>query len=325
MPNPLGIAYDSTVDGFLSFAKPTAVIVVNANADAPEVQDARRAGARVYRYRRPISILNTVGPLDVEWYMGDPSKVPLWGNGRTNNTYSKMTDLRVGSVWVDYMIDSLERLILSDRFDGVFLDVLGCRPWGTNWTEWPEAERAEWTAGALDFARRAHELRMALNPFFDIVHNNIWQPDAKTPSIGGEQYANGVCIEHKFATSNGGPSFHAKYVGRQFAAGVTTRNLIIANSPADAANWAKVPGATHICAQAQYAKVEPSLVGYQDLRLPELQAQVEYFKAKATTQETRAKALEQVVVDITEDRDAAQALVEKYNSKIENAIEILES
>lgn len=283
MTNPASFCYSSAFN-VREYAMPTALFIAGpGNYLAPEFQDARAMGAEVYAYVRPISRLNVCKDLlELAYYMGNLADVPVWGNGRRNNENSVLTDIRVGSAWSDWLVEYVAGLILRGQVDGVFLDVLGCRPWGklAAWDTWPEAERLEWTSGALDVARRIHEKRMELNPRFGILHNNVWQETNKSAPVGGDAYCSGVCLEHKQALVNGAPSFHAKYAGRQFAQDVPRRVLALAVNNADALAWSTVPGVTHVCAQAQYDQAEGPVVGYEDLRLPEAEAYIASLKAR---------------------------------------------
>jgi hypothetical protein len=259
-------------------------------------------------------------PVDIGFWMGDYSKVPLWGT-RLAQPDVPLVDISIGSVWTDYCVDYIGNLIKEDKFDGVFLDVLGWRPWMSlaAFQTWPAAEQARWTNGAVDLARRIHEKRLELNPDFKIVHNNNWQ---KAPQ--GEAYCNGVCVEHHPALVNGRPSWHANNLANPFS-GLPKRNLVIAMDAADAQAWIKVPGATHVCAQDTYLKVEAPLVPYEDLRLPELRAQVDGLKAAIQTLKVDLETASDVIKGTQEELNKAQALAEKYNSQLESIREILES
>lgn len=313
-------------------ARPGCIIVTGmGNCYEPEFQEARLRGALVYRYVPPISRLNeSRNPVELELFMGDIAKVPLWGNGRRNNSYTMMTDLRVGSAFTTWHVENLlPAIIASKLFDGVFYDVLGARPWGDKleWDIWPESERVAWTAGALDFARRTHEQRMRLNRTFDILHNNVWH----SLEPRGDQYCNGVCLEGKTTRQD----FHVKYASRQFAPGLARRLLVIANpAPAVAATatspalpamsavevalaWTKVPGVTHVTAldrsQGQtYQQPTPAIT-------PEL-GEIEQLQAQLA--EARAE-LDAAQSDLARLSDKAEAMaVDLSRSETERAAAI---
>ena len=71
----------------------------------------------------------------------------IWGNTR-------MTDIRRAPVVL--LGGELRREAVAERkLDGVFLDVLGARPWGSiELTNWSQAEKNAWTDGAIDLVRR---------------------------------------------------------------------------------------------------------------------------------------------------------------------------
>jgi hypothetical protein len=317
--NPLFLAY-SGLANLDAYAGPSAIVVTGqGNPYAPEFQRFRDKGGKVYRYIIPISVVSALNAgsaaVQAEQFMGDIAKVPLWGNDRRNSATALLTDIRVGSAWTDWHVNELLPMLIDQKlWDGVFYDVLGVRPWGVTlqWDTWPEAERQDWTSGSVDFARRTHEKRMQLDPRFEIVHNNVWQQSAKSAPVGGEKYCNGVCIEHKAAIVNGAPSFHAKYVGRDFAPGVPKRNLILALSDADAAAWATVPGATHVGSAytaAMYKAPTPPVVPYEDLRSVENEAYIASLRAQIADQKARYDSLfalaETAVVEARNERDAA--------------------
>lgn len=242
------------------YASPGAVFVSGpGNALAPEFQAARDRGALLLQYARPITLVNwPLSPLEVEFYMGDRDLVPTWGNGRQNNDYGVLTNLRVGSIWADHLAEVwLPKVIQSKQRDGVVLDVLGARPWGKpkpgeTWKafdDWPAAERAEWTAGAVDLMRRLHEVRMQLNPRFRLVCNNFWDlSPAGNPSDAlantGAQYCDGVMLEHKGAAS----AYHVGQASREYSDASRRLVLAITHTVTEALAWAAVPGVTHVSA-----------------------------------------------------------------------------
>ena len=49
-----------------------------------------------------------------------------------------LTDMRVGSAWANSIVKYIENLVVEDKVDGVFLDVVGARLWSS---------RAAWAVG----------------------------------------------------------------------------------------------------------------------------------------------------------------------------------
>jgi hypothetical protein len=157
-----------------------------------------------------------------------------------------LADLSVGSAWADHVVDYVEALMLERKVDGVFLDVVGARLWSTpaNWASWPQSEKDAWTAGNIDLVRRLNEKRLEIDPRFIIVNNNTW---ARGDNVGfaGEQYVDGVCLEHHDLIES-----MILTAGKPFNSGPHRRMLVIANSDADATSWADVQGVTHVSNQA---------------------------------------------------------------------------
>lgn len=279
--NPFFLAYNSVVN-VVEYAAPTAVIVSGrTNRVAPEFQIAREKGAEVYEYYNLIDIPNVrVSAIDDQFYMGDRSRVPLWGNGRTNWAGSAMGDTRVGSAWFEYALSFLAARMESNEVDGVFLDVVGGRLWSklANWTSWPQQEQADWQNGMVEFVRRLDSARKQINPEFVIVNNNSWQF-----AEPGEQYVNGICIENHNPVTN---LYIVNYANRTFGAPDKRRVLTISSTPALAAAWSKIAGVTHVANTegVGYGAPGPAAVGYQDLRYAELLPAVARLKAQLASE-----------------------------------------
>jgi len=147
--NPLAFNYKNTTNASL-FARPTGMIVTGrCNRYDTQFVNARAAGAEVLAYldaaERPDS---PICALDEEFYMNNSASVPLWGkdadgNWRVNFDNLTLADTRAGSTWSNYVVSYVEQLMREDRVDGVFLDAIGSRLWGSlsKWDTWPAAER----------------------------------------------------------------------------------------------------------------------------------------------------------------------------------------
>jgi hypothetical protein len=258
LTNPLGFAYKDLTNVGL-YGHPTGMLVTGrCNRYAPEFAAARANGAEVLAYLdAPERPDNSIGcALDDEFYLGDPSRVPLWPfptpGQRVNFPNTHMTDIRVGSSWVDHVVSYIEGLMREDKVDGVFLDGVGGRLWSSlsHWNDtsgpdmWTQAEKDAWTAGNVDLVRRVDASRRAINPRFIIVNNNNWS--GGTGSRAGEQYVDGICIEHHASTE----PFNTAEAGHAFGNLGHRRVLAIANSTAEAGAWANVQGVTHVSDQA---------------------------------------------------------------------------
>jgi hypothetical protein len=269
--NPLAFNYKNTTNANL-FARPTGMIITGrCNRYDAQFVSARAAGAEVLAYldaaERPDS---PVCALDEEFYMGSSATVPLWGkdangNWRVNYDNHTLVDTRAGSAWSNSVVSYIEQLMREDRVDGVFLDAIGSRLWGnlSNWDTWPAAERQAWTQGNVDLVRRLDVLRRQINPNFIIVNNNVWDKNGAF-GLPGEQYVDGVCLEHP----SGAPdpsSYHGAYAGRTFSNIGHRRVLVIASSASAAAQWAAVPGVTHVSDQLTYGNPGSPPVAFQRL------------------------------------------------------------
>lgn len=268
--NPLGFAYKS-VTGVAQYGHPTGMLVTGrCNRYAPEFAAARANGAEVLAYldaaERPDGSVCT---LDNEFYLGDPSQVPLWPyptpGARVNFKNTHLTDIQVGSDWINHVVTYIENLMREDKVDGVFLDVVGDRLWSTlaNWDSWPQAEKDRWTAGMIDLVKRLDAKRRAINPRFIIVNNNTWD----TPDGGGlvaEQYVDGICLEH-FDPDG---AYHRRIAGKPYGNLGHHRVLAIARSTDEARQWADVQGVTHVSDQSTelgYGTVTPPPIGFHRL------------------------------------------------------------
>jgi hypothetical protein len=172
-----------------------------------------------------------------------------------------MTDIRAGSPWSNHVVEFVEQLMRDGKFDGVFLDVVGARVWAdtTEWKDWPQAEKDEYTRGNIDLVRRIDEKRRAINPDFIVVNNSLW--DRGDPmGFEGEQYVDGVVLEHPALND-----YHRRYAGRRFGDLGHRRVLVIARSAEDARAWAHVPGVTNVTDERSYGHPDEPLVPFTAL------------------------------------------------------------
>ncbi|MFL6618302.1 MAG: hypothetical protein ACJ8MH_06850 [Povalibacter sp.] len=250
--NPLGLAWKTTQNVEL-YAKPTGMVVTGrCNAADPKFAAARAKGAEVLVYLDPIERPdNYVCAPDAKFFMGDYGRVPLWPypsyGHRIEDGGQHLTDMRPGSAWILSVVKYVETLMRERKVDGVFLDVVGGQLWSSNanWSSWPMSEKNAWTDGNIDLVRRIDAKRRAINPFFIVVTNHVWHRREDSRAVAGEQYVDGVVLEHHAASS----AWHRAYAGRKFSNLGQRRVLIIANDTADARAWAKVPGVTHVSNQ----------------------------------------------------------------------------
>lgn len=264
--NPLGFAYGGVQNVENWYGHPTGMVITGrCNRYAAEFANARANGAEILAYidvpERPDSLACSIE----SGLYGDPATTPLWPyptyGTRTNWPNTHLTDMRVGSVWVNSVVKYIENLMVEDKVDGVFLDVVGARLWSSRaaWDSWPQWEKDAWTAGNIDLVRRLDASRRALNPRFIIVNNNVWDV-VGTAGRDAEPYVDGICLEHHSLTP-----YHTQVAGRPYSNLGHRRVLIIANSTADAKAWADVQGVTHVSDQQTYQQVTTPPIGFNRL------------------------------------------------------------
>lgn len=267
--NPLGIAWKSVTNVPL-YGKPTGMLIAGrCNRNDPAFQAARQKGAEVLAYINPVARPDHfVCALDTQFYMNDIGQVPLWPHPtygqRSPWANTRMTDIRAGSDWADFVVSYVERLMRENKVDGVFLDTVGVRPWSSlaEWNSWPTWEKNAYAAGNIDLVRRLDARRRAIKPKFIIVANNVWEAGT-TNAVAGERYIDGVVLEHPKPLS----PWHVNYARRPFGNLGHRRVLVIANTRADAQAWARVQGVTHVSDQttSRYGYPNPPAVGFQRL------------------------------------------------------------
>ncbi|HEY5761403.1 MAG TPA: hypothetical protein VIU34_36530 [Steroidobacter sp.] len=256
--NPLGIAFKNTTNVSL-YAQPSGMVIAGrCNRNDPAFDQARSRGAEILLYisatARPD---HRVCALDNELYMNDPTRVPLWPypseGQRVSYPKTHMTDMRPGSPWILHVVDYVEQLMREGKIDGVFLDALGARPWDklAEWNSWPQDEKDTWTDGNVDLVRRLDERRRAVNPNFIIVNNGYWdRGDAR--GLAGEQYVDGIMLEHP----KSGSRWHEKNAAKPFGNLGHRRVLVVASDRDSAQAWAEVQGVTHVSDQSGAGEYE---------------------------------------------------------------------
>lgn len=250
--NPMGIAFSKETNVSL-YGKPTGLLVTGrCNRYEPEFATARSRGAEVLAYLNPASRPDQhVCNLDKGFYMNNYGAVPLWPypsyGQRSIWANTKMTDMRPGSKWILYMVSYVEKLMRERKVDGVFLDVIGGRPYNqSNWTAWSETEKNLWTDGSIDLVRRLDAKRRAINPNFLIVNNNVWsRTGGNTRGFAAHKYVDGVGIEHHAVNA-----YHVNYIKNAFSNLGHRRVLIIAKNTTEARAWLSVPQASHVTGQS---------------------------------------------------------------------------
>lgn len=262
--NPLALFYDDSFTNFEAYEHPTAMLIAgNCNRDDPRFQQARAAGAEVLAYLNPTSVYDSLPCRNKPGLYGhDRERVPLWPyptyGERVSWKHTHMTDIRAGSPWSNHVVDFVEQLMRERKFDGVFLDVVGARVWAdtTEWKDWPQAEKDEYTRGNIDLVRRIDAKRRAINPDFIVVNNSLWDR-GDTMGFEGEKYVDGVVLEHPPLNN-----YHRSYAGRRFGDLGHRRVLVIARSAEDARSWAHVPGVTNVTDEHSYGHPDQPLVPF---------------------------------------------------------------
>lgn len=254
--NRLGFFYDNSFNRISEYQNKTSMLVTGrCNREHANFTAARQAGAEVLAYINAVDISpNLSCTFETEMYMLGPNHdqpAPHWPYAeRTeyvskNGTVYPLADLRAGSAWSDHVVEYVEGLMRENKVDGVFLDVVGARLWSTvsDWNNWPQAEKDAWTLGNIDLVRRLHQKQQEINPRFIIVNNNTW---GRGDSVGdaGEQYVDGICLEHHNIDS-----FSIATAAKPYDGGPHRRMLIISQADADVPTWATIQGVTHVSNQ----------------------------------------------------------------------------
>jgi hypothetical protein len=254
--NRLGFFYNNSYNRISEYQNQTSMLVTGRcnRYDAP-FTTARQAGAEVLAYVNAVDISPNLNcDLETNLYRlgtNHDQPAPHWPYAErteyvsSNGTVYPLADLTAGSAWADHVVAYVEALMRENKVDGVFLDVVGARLWSgvSDWPNWSQTEKDAWTLGNIDLVRRLHVLQQQVNPRFIIVNNNTW---SRGDSVGdaGEQYVDGICLEHHAIGS-----FQTATAAKPFDGGAHRRMLIIANSDADVAAWADVQGVTHVSNQ----------------------------------------------------------------------------
>jgi hypothetical protein len=272
--NPGGIAYSKTTNVSL-YGKSTGLMISGrCNRNATVFQTNRSKGGEVLVYITPVAVPdNFICSLDQQTYMNNYGAVPLWPypsyGQRIMRPGNHMADLRVGSKWSNYVVSFVEKLMRERKFDGVFIDTCGGRPWSSysNWTKWPTWERDAWTKGCVDLVRRIDAKRRAINPNFIVVSNNVWdRTDKSTIGLAAHKYIDGVSLEHPAHPSVA--AYHKAYAAKTFSNLGHRRVFVIARGTADARAWATQKGVTHVSSQAtesSYAYPTVPPIGFKPL------------------------------------------------------------
>jgi hypothetical protein len=264
--NPLGIFYDGSLTSIEEYERPTAVLVSgNCNRDDPRFQKARAGGAEVLAYINPTAVYDNLPCKNKDsLYGSDRTRVPLWPypspGERVSWKNTHMTDIRPGSEWSNHVVDYVEKLMRDGKVDGVFLDVVGARLWSpmTSWKSWSAKEQDEWTDGNIDLVRRIDAKRREINPDFIVVNNSFW--DRGDPhGLVGTQYVDGIVLEH--------PKFNPfeKANAQRPYGNLGHRRVLVIAREGEGAEWAKIPGVTHVGEQATYGHPGPPVVPFTAL------------------------------------------------------------
>jgi hypothetical protein len=252
--NPMGLAYKSTTNVLL-YAKPTGLMVTGrCNAYNSVFQRVRAGGGEVLMYITPVAVPdNWTCSLDQKFFMGDAGRVPLWPypsyGQRIMRPGTHMADLRPGSRWILWVVSYVEKIMREGKFDGVFIDTCGGRPWPktAEWSSWPLWEKNKWTDGCVDLVRRLDAKRRAIRPNFIIVNNNIWdRSDGNTRGLVAQKYVDGIGLEHPAGLT----TYFKNIVARRFGSLGHRRVFVIAHGATEARAWAKVKGVTHVSSQS---------------------------------------------------------------------------
>ncbi|HKQ80731.1 MAG TPA: hypothetical protein VJS42_00925 [Steroidobacteraceae bacterium] len=268
--NPAGLAYNTSYTNVSQYGAKTGMLIAGrCNRYATAFSTARSKGAEILAYINPAERPdNFICALDKGFYMNNYGAVPLWPypsyGQRQQWGGNKLTDMRPGSKWILSVVSYVSNLMRERKVDGVFLDVVGARVWGSlaGWDSWSAAEKNAWTDGNVDLVRRLDAARRAINPKFIIMNNNVWDR-GDTRGLPGEKYVDGVSIEHP---KLGAPAWHKNYASKPFGSLGHRRVLVIARDATDARLWAStVPKVTHVSSQMYYGYPTVPAVSFKPL------------------------------------------------------------
>lgn len=289
-----------------TYAKPGAIFIPGQGVRMdPVFQQARVRGAEVYPYI-DVCEHHIRGAQDTEYF--EFAGAPLWGNGR--KSWYPLTDMRVGSEYVRRAVEYIA-VNFMPHFDGAFLDVVGGQLWArANWDNWPEAEKAQWRAGMVDFVRQLDAKRRELKPWFKIVNNNTWDETTE-----GAQYVDGYC--HELPPKGLGP-YAQKMVGRSYGYLGQRRVFVIARG-GEGKLWAEVQGVTHVteidtAAGDSYLRADPPIVEAVDNRLAEAQAMREWLHTQRANGDIATQAqVASLKEQLTESRETNRLLGDRVD------------
>jgi hypothetical protein len=271
--NPLAFAYTSPPADVSDYAHPAGMVVTGrCNRYDQAFKNARDNGAEVLAYLNVAERGDSrVCAADEEFYGGPFGTTPLWPyptpgarkNFQGSNYVTYLTDMRVGSTWVDQAVNYIADLMTEDKVDGVFLDVVGSRLWSglSDWKNWPQIEKDRWTDGNVDLVRKLDAKRRAINPRFIIVNNNLWDHSTTNPrGLAAEQYVDGICLEHNLFDAE-----HFRLAGKAYGNLGHRRVIAVGRTQQEAVNWAGVQGVTNVSSQSDYGEVPAPPVGFHRL------------------------------------------------------------
>ncbi|HKU17142.1 MAG TPA: hypothetical protein VJQ52_22295 [Steroidobacteraceae bacterium] len=254
--NPMGLAYTSTTNVSL-YGKSTGLMITGrCNRNSSVFQQVRNRGGEVLFYISPAAVPdNDTCTLDQQYYMGNAGRVPLWPwpsyGQRIMRPGNHLADIRKGSAWSNHIVNYVTNIMKTRKFDGVFIDTCGGRPWTSysNWTKWSATEKNAWTDGCADLVRRLDAKRRAIWPKFIIVNNNTWdRSDGSTRGYAAHKYIDGIGLEHPAGLT----TYYKNYAAKAFSNLGHRRMFVIARSASEARAWANVKGVTHVSSQAKY-------------------------------------------------------------------------
>jgi hypothetical protein len=327
------------------------VVTGRGNRYHADFQTARKRGVPCYAYLNPINIpVGSTNPQDLEQWV-DTATVPRWrfnGTGPVRSTWenTELADIRPGSPWRLQLRKYCEMQMRNGLFDGFFCDDTGARPWGkplgVAWTDWPMAEQQLWVTCMLDLAREIHQIRLAVRPQFELVHNNLWHLPSGHPAAAiaatGDQYCNGVCLENtnkvleedavEGALPDKPSQFHINYASRAFGMSAARRLFVIAPDPAFAVEWMMVPGVTHIALvdktrKQTYLRSQPSVA--DQIRAIDATAkaggtgstaELEQLRAQLTTAQSQLAASQATIQTLSNDVSILKAEVGELVDKV---------
>lgn len=275
---PTAFLYSGDTGGALGYAEPGGLVIAGReNYQDPAFRAVSDGGGTVLIYLDPV-IKNSVGRYHRLMFEDSPCgpAVQDWP-GSPENSWGRYADLRPGGVLQQKLACVLETMVQENpHMGGWFVDDLGSRPRGTDYTSWSRAEQQAYYDGSVGLSRVFREVADRHGLVF--IVNGTWEAGVVGgtgggyPDLGqhGNALADGGVIEHH----DGQQEFFGPYgCSPQWAAQSRSSvhhpvMLAISRSDADRDLYARTGCVTHAVNQSAYLDPPPPWGPFRDIGLP---------------------------------------------------------